>query len=175
MQNCVWKKRPKNTSGGPSGDPFWDPKWPQIDVGGTKIAKIFDQKSSWNEFRIPDGPRIASGTFPGGGHILLDQAGEIHPACKGESPSHLDSKDFSWAGVSPPSFGDFLDFVLCFVVCFGSSLLFLSLGSFKIHFEMVFLLCFQLLREFGRFLMNFETICHVFSIVFTCFSENFQT
>ena len=68
MQSCVWKKRPKNTSGGPSGDPFWDPKWPQIDVGGTKIAKMFDQKSSWNEFRIPDGPRIASGPFPGGGN-----------------------------------------------------------------------------------------------------------
>ena len=68
MQSCVWKKRPKNTSGGPSGDPFWDPKWPQIDVGGTKIAKIFDQKSSWNEFRIPDGPRIDSGPFPGGGN-----------------------------------------------------------------------------------------------------------
>ena len=40
MQNCVRKKRPENTSGGPSGDPFWDPKSPKIDVGGTKIAKI---------------------------------------------------------------------------------------------------------------------------------------
>ena len=66
MQSCVWKERPKKTSGGPSGDPFWDPKWPQIDVGGTKIAKIFDQQSSWNEFRIPDGPRIDSGPFQGG-------------------------------------------------------------------------------------------------------------
>ena len=89
MQNCVWKKRPKNTSGGPSGDPFWDPKWPQIDVGGTEIAKIFDQKSSWNECRIPDGPRIDSGPFPGGGGTVLDQAGEIHPACKGESSPGL--------------------------------------------------------------------------------------
>ena len=40
MQNCVWKKRPKNTSGRPSGDPFWVPKSPKIDVGGTEIAKI---------------------------------------------------------------------------------------------------------------------------------------
>ena len=40
MHNCVWKTRPKNTSGGPSGDPFWDPKWPQIDVGNPTIAKI---------------------------------------------------------------------------------------------------------------------------------------
>ena len=101
MQNCVWKKRPKNTSGGPSGDPFWDPKWPQIDVGGTKIAKIFDQKSSWNEFRIPDGPRIDSGPFPGG-VTVLDQAGEIHPACKGESPSPLGSNCTSWVGDGTP-------------------------------------------------------------------------
>ena len=44
MQSCVWKKRPKNTSGGPSGDPFWDPKSPQIDVGGTELAKISGKK-----------------------------------------------------------------------------------------------------------------------------------
>ena len=74
--------------------------------GGSKI----DQKSSWNEFRIPDGPRIDSVPFPGGGTVL-DQAGEIHPACKGESPSPLDSKVISWVGVSPPPFGDLLDFV----------------------------------------------------------------
>ena len=40
MQNCVRKKRTENTSGGPSEDPFWDPKSPKIDVGGIKIAHI---------------------------------------------------------------------------------------------------------------------------------------
>ena len=50
MQNCVCKKMPKNTSGGPSGDPFWDPKWPQIDVGGAKIANISGKS------RFLDGP-----------------------------------------------------------------------------------------------------------------------
>ena len=83
MQNCVWKKMPKNTSGGPSGDPFWDPKWPQIDVGGTKIAKIFDQKSSWNEFRIPDGPRIASGPFPGGATSFWPRRERFTPHVRG--------------------------------------------------------------------------------------------
>ena len=84
MQSCVWKKRPKkNTSGGPSGDPFWDPKWPQIDVGGTKIAKIFDQKSSWNEFRIPDGPRIASGPLPGGGEPFWTRRERFTPHVRG--------------------------------------------------------------------------------------------
>ena len=29
------------------------------------------------------------GTVPGGGHTLLATAGEIHPACKGESPHRL--------------------------------------------------------------------------------------
>ena len=47
MQNCVRKKRPKKTSGGPYGDPIWNPKWPKIDVGDAKNANI-----SWKCFLL---------------------------------------------------------------------------------------------------------------------------
>ena len=78
----------------------------------------------------------------------MDTAGEVHPACKGESPSPLAPKFVSRPGDAyPPLLEFFLKFWTPFVVLFASSLLFLSLGSFKIHFEMVFLLFVQLLER----------------------------
>ena len=105
MQSCVWKKRPKNTSGGPSGDPFWDPKWPQIDVGGTEIVKIFDQKSSWNEFRIPDGPRIASGPFPGGATPFWTRRERFTPHVRGSLPAVSAHRVLRGLIPIPPPFG----------------------------------------------------------------------
>ena len=51
MQNCVWKKMPKNTSGGPSGTPFWDPKRTRINF---EISKIVP-KTKKNEIFGPSG------------------------------------------------------------------------------------------------------------------------
>ena len=92
-------------------------------------------------------------------------------------PSPLGSDCCSWVGVRhPPLWWFFGVYFAFFVVCFGSSLLFLSLGSFKIHFEMVFLLFVQL---FGRIWTVFNEFRDKFSwfvsIVFTCVSEKFQT
>ena len=95
------------------------------------------QKSPKCSIKNRVGTSFASRTVQGslrdrsrGGHILLDTAGEIHPACKGESPSHLDSKGFSWVGVSPPPFGDFL---VVFCIFFGMFwLIFALLVSWKL-------------------------------------------
>ena len=70
MQNSVRKQIPKNTSGGPSGDPFWEPKSTEIDArslrkrdfggknsifGGTCFLHIF-----WVAFFVNFGRKMGS-------------------------------------------------------------------------------------------------------------------
>ena len=72
------------------------------------------QKSPKFSIKNRVGTSFASRTVQGslrdrsrGGGTVLDQAGEIHPACKGESPSPLGSKGCSWGGVPRPSLWGF--------------------------------------------------------------------
>ena len=70
MQNSVRKRIPKNASGGPSGDPFWEPKSTEIDArslrkrdfggkksifGGTRFLSVF-----WIAFFVNFGPKMGS-------------------------------------------------------------------------------------------------------------------
>ena len=129
--------------------------------GGSEI----DQKSSWNEFRIPDGPRIDSGPFPGGGEPFWTRRERFTPHVRGSLPVALGR----WVARSP-------EFVAPLLRRSRASILPLFCASWPLKAAFLnFLIQFQAKfiksqrtssksRPKSRFFVNFGTKFHDFSL-----------